>query len=244
MTSATSPPITPPAPDDPRSEPAPAPVQTAIGRGLADHRWLALAVAGSVIAVDMWLASGPRLSTLRGWPHGLLLPAVGGAALAVLIGWHRDPLRTLGLRLRPVQGWGYWLKAAALLGLLAAVLIAAGVGVLYLAGGDMATDPVPRSYLPTMFRQACIDAPVFEELLYRMILASALVAALGKWPAIAASGAVFAALHFAYGNPSPDNFIGGYLLAWAFVHSETLVVPWALHVLGNGCIVLGHALAG
>ena len=55
--------------------------------------------------------------------------------------------------------------------------------------------------------------------------------------AIAASGVIFAALHFVYGNPSPENAVGGLFLAWAYLKSETIVVPVLLHALGNSLVL-------
>jgi membrane protease YdiL (CAAX protease family) len=72
-----------------------------------------------------------------------------------------------------------------------------------------------------------------EEGVYRLLLCAPLVAVLRPGGAVAASGVVFAALHFRYGNPSPDNFIGGYLFAWAYLKSGTIAVPLALHAAAN-----------
>ena len=55
----------------------------------------------------------------------------------------------------------------------------------------------------------------------------------GKWPTIIASGLVFAALHFRFGVASPDNAIAGFVLAWAYIKSESILVPITLHALGN-----------
>ena len=48
-----------------------------------------------------------------------------------------------------------------------------------------------------------------------------------------AGGIVFAALHFAYGSPGLDNFLAGYILAWAYIKSGSIIVPVVLHSLGN-----------
>jgi uncharacterized protein len=55
----------------------------------------------------------------------------------------------------------------------------------------------------------------------------------GPWRAIAASGAVFALLHVAYGNPSPENLLGGFFLAWAYLRSGSVWLPVLLHSAGN-----------
>jgi uncharacterized protein len=49
---------------------------------------------------------------------------------------------------------------------------------------------------------------------------------------------VFALLHVAYGNPGIDNTIGGFILTWAFLKSETILVPIVLHGLGNLAVLI------
>ena len=49
------------------------------------------------------------------------------------------------------------------------------------------------------------------------------------------SGLIFAVLHAVYGNASPENLLGGFILMWVFLKSETIIVPIALHSLGNFC---------
>ena len=53
----------------------------------------------------------------------------------------------------------------------------------------------------------------------------------------------FAALHVAYGNPSPENLVGGFLLGWVYLKSETILLPVLLHSLGN-LLVLFCQVAG
>jgi membrane protease YdiL (CAAX protease family) len=36
-----------------------------------------------------------------------------------------------------------------------------------------------------------------------------------------------------YCNPSPENLVGGFFLAWAYLKSGGLAVPVLLHGLGN-----------
>jgi membrane protease YdiL (CAAX protease family) len=73
--------------------------------------------------------------------------------------------------------------------------------------------------------------------LYRLVLCVALVGIAGQRWTILLSGALFAAMHFIYGNPSPDNFIAGYFLAWAFLKSGSILTPIVLHSLGNACVL-------
>jgi membrane protease YdiL (CAAX protease family) len=80
-----------------------------------------------------------------------------------------------------------------------------------------------------------VAAPVIEEMLYRIVICVPLVALAGFWGAALISRAVFAGLHFMYGNPAPDNSIAGYVLAWAFLKSGSIIVPVFLHTTGNAC---------
>ena len=38
--------------------------------------------------------------------------------------------------------------------------------------------------------------------------------------------------------PGPDNLIAGFFLAWAFLKSGSIIVPLALHALGNLCALV------
>ncbi len=81
----------------------------------------------------------------------------------------------------------------------------------------------------------CVIAPVSEEVLYRLALGAPAVALIGPRWTIIVGGLIFAGLHSLYGNPSPENMLGGFILTWAFLKSETLIVPIAMHSLGNLC---------
>ncbi len=37
----------------------------------------------------------------------------------------------------------------------------------------------------------------------------------------------------------PDNLVAGFFVAWAYLRSETIVIPIALHALGNLVVVAG-----
>jgi membrane protease YdiL (CAAX protease family) len=58
----------------------------------------------------------------------------------------------------------------------------------------------------------------------------------GSTVTILLSGVLFALLHAAYGNLAPDNTIAGFVLAWAYLRSSSLLVPIVLHALGNLCV--------
>jgi membrane protease YdiL (CAAX protease family) len=56
---------------------------------------------------------------------------------------------------------------------------------------------------------------------------------MGRWPAIALTGTLFAAAHGLYGVLGSDNLIAGFVFAWVFLKSGTFVVPLLMHVCGN-----------
>jgi membrane protease YdiL (CAAX protease family) len=104
--------------------------------------------------------------------------------------------------------------------------------------------PIKNSYPGGVFQAlwiGCIVAPLFEEPIYRLIL----VAGLRKFPSwaiVAVGGLTFALLHVLYGNFSPDNAVAGFFLTWAFLKSESILVPMALHSLGNLIVILSWIL--
>jgi uncharacterized protein len=208
---------------------------SAIGKSLREDRWraaLAAAVGLAAAAVHLTGLSRADRSLLAG---GLLPGLVALAALAAL---GRCDLRSLGLVARPQPGWMYWVKTTALLGLIVAGFVVLAIAVLSLAGVALTMQRLAPEHFWHWARQACIDAPLAEESVYRLALVTGVVALTGPRIAIAISGAIFAALHFVYGNPSPDNFIGGFVLSWAYLRSGTILVPIALHALGNLCVGL------
>jgi membrane protease YdiL (CAAX protease family) len=72
-------------------------------------------------------------------------------------------------------------------------------------------------------------------MIYRLVLCVPVAALLRPAPAILLCGAVFSLLHVVYGNPGPDNLIAGFFLTWAYLRSESLLLPVALHSAGNLC---------
>jgi membrane protease YdiL (CAAX protease family) len=79
----------------------------------------------------------------------------------------------------------------------------------------------------------CVFAPVVEGLLFRSLLIFAVRPTLGDYGAIIASGLLFAAIHVIGGNPSPENQIAGFVFAWAYLRSGTILVPLSWHAAGN-----------
>lgn len=187
----------------------------------------------AVIGVEMTLLSGKQLTTP--W-------LVGPAAAVVLINAFlavrlRDPA-SFGFRLSPLQSWTHWAKVTIYLGAIVLVVLLAAAAILL---GILRLPISPphlinhESQILPLFIRMCVYAPLAEEPIYRLAVCPPATAWFGPKTAIGASGVAFAAAHVLGGNPSPDNQIAGFLLAWAYLKSGSLAVPIALHFLGNLC---------
>jgi membrane protease YdiL (CAAX protease family) len=232
-------------------------MQTAIGSALkrAPLTLIVLtAVAASIVSLDVLLIALPdRPETLAvtdaaGKPLGtvsvplpdqlerrnfrLTLAMIACFVVALVATRSPDYAAALGFRIAPRQGWLYWFWASAFLGLFLIVVLVITVCALGLPSGGGQPWSVRR------FLSACLIAPVSEEIVYRLVLCPPAVAWLKAWGGILISGVVFAVAHILAGVASPDNQLGGFLLAWIFVKSETIVLPVALHALSNACTFL------
>lgn len=190
-----------------------------------------LLTAFVIVGCDLFSVRMRAHAGIRILPALLALVTYGLAA-----GWDRP---SMGLRLRPLQSWTYWAKATVVMGAIVLLFSLLVVGGFALLGHE---PRVAGFSTPSQFwwwvPRACLLYPIVEEYVYRFVLCTPIPAAAGKWGTILLSGVVFAALHFVGGNPSPDNFIAGYLLGWAYLKSESIVVPVCLHSLGNLCVGL------
>lgn len=213
-------------------------LETPIGSDFAAMpraRRVVAATAGcAVVAADVLLCLAPEYLTL------FRLVAIP-ASIWFLVGLGAGG-ESLGLRLTPIQGWLYWVRATLLIGFAMAIILAVGLTAAHLAGVRAA---LPRYGLATAGRHffgVCVSAPVIEETIYRLILCGPLVAVLRPGAAIIVSGLVFAAYHWTSGVLSLDNAVAGYFLAWAYFRSGSLVAPMALHALGNLCVLIAGLL--
>ena len=171
------------------------------------------------------------------WTTSLIVAAVVLAGFVALAGWSPTGL---GLRLRPRQGWRWWVRVSILLGLGFAAVCAAALGVLYAL--DLMPDaepPVVTSWTEEIVI-GMVAAPVCEELVFRLGLAPPLARLLGPWPAILIIGTIFAAAH--HGALAPTNALAGYLFTWSYLASGSLVIPIVFHAIGNGVVILAWAL--
>jgi len=161
------------------------------------------------------------------------------AVIGSLARWDRG---SLGLRLSPVQGYKYWLKAALILGSIVGgfvVMVWAAAFLFRFSLPDCRLFGSSREYFPWLWG-ALVVAPLSEEAIYRFTVCTPAVAAIGKAGTIVLGGCLFSLLHFIYGNPYPDNFIAGFVLTWAYLHSGTVLIPIMLHALGNLAVFIFH----
>jgi membrane protease YdiL (CAAX protease family) len=219
-------------------------MDTAIGATLkTSPRLLRFTAVAAVLIMGADLASipfGPYLGLDDTFRYSLALAGTLCCAFAASV----RPLTggaTFGLRVAPRQGRWYWLRAAAVIGAaLLVILLCAGVG--FVALGHSLPEPRLKSAsgMWPLFLGKCITAPLLEEVIYRLVFCPPAVALLGPRSCVVLSGVAFAGLHVLYGNPSPENLLGGFILCWAFLKSQTLVVPLLLHAGGNACAFLAN----
>jgi uncharacterized protein len=203
---------------------------TSIGRMLHGSPRLAptMVVGALAIAADFAFVGWNRFPESV---EGRNAIALTGLALYVCL--VQGDLPSLGLKLVPTQGWRYWINAALWIGAAVAALIAVGLGVCSLAGRQLPTHTTPPELVGITLLRMCVYAPLFEETTCRLLVCVPLAGRGRPRSAIVVSGLLFAVLHVHYGNPSPENLVGGLFLAWAYLKSETIVVPILLHSLGN-----------
>ena len=206
-----------------------------VGRAFREHRRagaLALVLAFALVGLQFALVGQPWAYYQRG--ANLVVVLVATIVLWRLAG--RDA-ETLGLRLRVEPSPRYWLGGVALVALAVGAIV---TGYLWATGRHQRLSlSAPDADAWRMdFPDLCLFYPVYEELVYRVALCSALVAVIGRWPTVVASGAIFALAHVAYGTASPDNFVAGYFLAWAYLRSGSVALPIAMHAAGNLVVFL------
>lgn len=216
-------------------------MQTPIGlqlRASRGRRAAACAVAGLAISADFALLAWGDWSEI--WQARWAIALV---TLTVQMGLSRGDLPSVGLIVRPVQGWRYWARMTVWIGLAVAAILAISLGAMVLAGYELPVHTTSPDAIGRRILDACVYAPLLEETLYRLVLCIPCAAALGAWPTIAVSGLLFGGLHMMYGNPSPENLFGGWFLAWAYLKGGSILIPLLLHSLGNLIVVAGQVAA-
>jgi len=210
-------------------------MQSAIGQILSDkprQRSLAVAVWLATILLDFGIVTFHFDAMSRG--------ALAILSLTLIVGLTEGDRISLGLRLAPRQGWAPWIRITAVISISVAICMAIGVGVMHLAGRQIPFYTTPPDQFVARLLDMCFVYPTLEEAIYRMVLCVPLVALSGCWRTIAISGILFGALHVAYGNPSPENLVGGFFLAWAYLKSDSILIPFILHAGGNLIVLIGQ----
>lgn len=161
-------------------------------------------------------------------------------AFVTLMAVRDGDAETPGLRLTPIQGWSPWPGWSLRIGVAVTFLIVTSFAVWHSLGNELPLYTTHPAHIVRHFVNACLLAPALEEVVYRFFVFAAFVPLAGCRNTIILSGLIFGMLHVLHGNPSPENLVGGFFLAWAFYKSETIVVPFMLHGIGNGFVVIGQ----
>lgn len=177
----------------------------------------------------------------------LFLLVIGYAAMGRLFQRQSQPIRGMGLSLRP--GWQREFGLGAALGwgmLLAAIL------PLALSGGLF----VSVSTVPRQFGMLLLDflllavASLAEEVAFRGYPFQRLIEAIGPTLATIISSLVFAAMHLLNPGASRASFwitvFGSWLLSVAYLRTRALWVCWGWHFAWNAsmCLLFGLPVSG
>jgi membrane protease YdiL (CAAX protease family) len=181
--------------------------------------------------------------------------AIPVLALTALIALGRVSRRDVGLTLERPRLTLFWVAvpAAAVLtvGLLA---LLAAIGLVRWAGlpppSGLGEPMIPRvcwerGYVWREFWHMCVLTPLFEDTLYRGVLAAALERLGGARLAVLGSGVAWASLHVIYDRPVawvPFYFAFGMLGAWVFLKARSLVPLVVLHAAWNTAVPFGYDL--
>jgi len=182
--------------------------------------------------------AGPTFDSVRD-VHGPFVPYLGHAIAALVGGTYfvRVPAwRTalVVLNLRPEPSWQFWIKRATAVLFLVLALAWVELALVYRIGSEPWR---ARSLLEMVDGARVVEvlvvAPVLEELVHRFLLCTILAGMFATMRAVVVSGLFFALIHFLRGNLDVSNAVAGFLFAWAFLRSRSLIVPVLFHASGN-----------
>lgn len=212
-------------------------MQSAIGQNLQASRVrsVAVGIALMTVAVDFLIVMA-RID-----PQNRIALAI--LAFAIIVYLTDGDLESVGLQARPAQGWSPWVRWSYLIALMVGACLAIGFGLWRLSGRPLPLHTTPPQVFWPYLLQMCFVAPMLEETIYRLVVCVAFAPVIGCWPTIILNGCLFGALHVVYGSASPENLVGGFFLAWAYLKSGTILVPLLLHSAGN-FLALGAQVAG
>lgn len=196
------------------------------------------ATAAFVVVVADWfvVAYGPDALS---WTSVGLRFGVGAIGVGLLLALAKGDLASVGIRFRVAPSWAYWILATLIVAAALGAVLGVTFFVLYQRGVNIFAQTIPPE---RALRAVLLNGtvwPAVEEPIYRLVLCVALIRWLGRWGAVVISGAAFAWLHFGvYDTAQVNNVIAGFVLAWAFVRSESIVIPLLWHGLGNAAVIL------
>jgi uncharacterized protein len=171
------------------------------------------------------------------WYFGILDTLTLCGLVAVLC-MNEGDASGLGFRATPLRGWSYWVKFSILAGLIVgAIALVYFGGVLWL-GWPLHVRRVDPQDFGSAFVNMCLNAPLYEEIVFRSLLVMAVYPTLGDRGTIVFSGVVFALMHVMCGATSPENQIAGFFLTWAYLRSGSILVPMAMHSAGNAVAMM------
>ena len=165
-----------------------------------------------------------------------IFPRMLLATIVLVVYIHLGAGKPPGFRIPSWPEWRGWLTFLGVGG----TLLAVGATLAHLWFDVPFRDP--HTQLSWVAVNACVAAPIYEEVIYRVALASPSAALLGRRWAIVLNGLVFAGLHVAYGNPDPSNAVGGFVLAWIYLRSRSVALAILAHAIGNLAINFGPVL--
>ena len=209
-------------------------MRTPIASKLCEIRkrlWLVLTITTLILIFDF---------VTQSWSPGCKWYrfVLAGMGTIVIFGLCRWEPKALGLVLHPVQGYYYWARTSLVIGGIVLGFSMFVLVVAHVVDYTITLPTLPPGKAVSFAFFTCVQIPLVEEVLYRLILCVPLVALAGPRFTIIISGIVFASLHFVYGNPGPDNFIAGFFLCWAYLKSGSLIVPILFHSMGNYFVVV------
>ena len=208
-------------------------MNTPIGQCLRSNTRFQVAFSISallIILIDLWLVRQAAPIWAR-----IMLAAV---VLVVYLVPGSIDRTSLGLHFTPIQSITYWIRMIILIGVIMLIPIMVYLLLANALGWKLSIPQLPPDQAGLFFLYGCVLAPFLEEVIYRLVLcfpATSIICSLG---AILFSGAVFAGVHFLYGTPGPDNFFAGYVLAWVYLKSGSIIVSMIIHSLGNFVILI------
>lgn len=159
------------------------------------------------------------------------LPAL--ATLTIQLYLVRGDLSSVGLMLKPVQGWRYWFRATFILAVAVLCCMEVGLWIWLEIGLKWRVHMISPAKAGSAFFFLCWFSPIVEEAIYRIALCVPLAELLHPWMVVVVSGLVFSVGHIIGGTFNPANLVGGFILGWAYLQSGTICVPVLLHSLGN-----------